>query len=50
MIVLKSGRTDEGYAQYADLLSSDGFAEYRPDDQRQALKLLLLAKATGRRP
>ena len=48
MIVLKSGRTDEGYAQYAELLSSDGFAEYRPDDQRQALKLLLLAKAPDR--
>jgi hypothetical protein len=48
MIVLKSGRTDEGYAQYADLLSSDGFAEYRSDDQRQALKLLLLAKAPDR--
>lgn len=48
MIVLKSGRTDEGYSQYADLLSSDGFAEYRPDDQRQALKLLLLAKAPDR--
>ena len=45
MIVLKSGRTDEGYAQYADLLSSASFAEYRPDEQRQALKLLLLAKA-----
>jgi len=48
MLVLKSGRTDEGYSQYADLLSSDGFAEYRPDDQRQALKLLLLAKAPER--
>jgi hypothetical protein len=48
MLVLKSGRTDEGYAQYADLLSSDGFAEYRADDQRQALKLLLLAKAPDR--
>jgi hypothetical protein len=45
VLVLKSGRTDEGYAQYADLLSSAGFTEYRPDDQRQALKLLLLAKA-----
>jgi hypothetical protein len=48
MLVLKSGRTDEGYAQYADLLSSDGFAEYRAEDQRQALKLLLLAKAPDR--
>lgn len=45
MLVLRSGQTDEGYGQYADLLSSDGFAEYRPEDQRQALKLLLLAKA-----
>jgi hypothetical protein len=48
MIVLKSGRTDEGYSQYADLLSSEGFGEYRADDQRQALKLLLLAKAPDR--
>jgi hypothetical protein len=45
VLVLKSGRTDEGYTQYAELLSSPGFAEYRADDQRQALKLLLLAKA-----
>ncbi len=45
MLVLKSGRTDEGYAQYADLLSSEDFVGYRTEDQRQALKLLLLAKA-----
>lgn len=45
VLVLKSGRTDEGYAQYAELLSSPAFAEYRADNQRQALKLLLLAKA-----
>ena len=45
MVVLKSGHTDEGYAQYADLLSSEAFVAYRPDEQRQALKLLLLAKA-----
>lgn len=45
VLVLKSGRTDEGYTQYAELLSSPGFSEYRADDQRQALKLLLLAKA-----
>jgi hypothetical protein len=44
VLVLKDGRTDEGYGQYADLLSSPSFAEYRADDQRQALKLLLLAK------
>lgn len=49
MLVLKSGKTDEGYGQYADLLSSTSFAEYRPDEQRQALKLLLLAKAPDSR-
>jgi hypothetical protein len=45
VLVLKDGRTDEGYGQYADLLSSPAFGQYRQDDQRQALKLLLLAKA-----
>jgi hypothetical protein len=49
MLVLKSGRTDDGYAQYADLLSSDAFAAYTPEEQRQALKLLLLAKAPDAR-
>jgi len=48
VLVLKSGRTDEGYSQYAELLSSPAFTEYRADDQRQALKLLLLAKAPDR--
>jgi hypothetical protein len=45
VLVLRSGQTDEGYRQYAELLSSASFTEYRPDDQRQALKLLLMAKA-----
>ena len=45
VLVLRSGQTDEGYRQYAELLSSPDFTEYRPDDQRQALKLLLMAKA-----
>jgi len=45
VLVLRSGQTDEGYRQYAELISSASFTEYRPDDQRQALKLLLMAKA-----
>ncbi|HSQ62064.1 MAG TPA: hypothetical protein VLM85_02575 [Polyangiaceae bacterium] len=45
VLVLRSGRTDEGYRQYAELISSASFTEYRPEDQRQALKLLLMAKA-----
>lgn len=49
VLVLKSGRTDEGYQQYADLLSAASFSEYRPDDQRQALKMLLLAKPPATR-
>lgn len=44
MVVLKSGATDEGYRQYAELLAGPSFAQYRAEDQRQALKLLLLAK------
>jgi hypothetical protein len=44
VLVLKSGRTDEGYQQYADLLRDESFTAYRPDDQRQAIKMLLLAK------
>ena len=44
VLVLKSGRTDDGYQQYADLLRAGSFTQYRPDDQRQAIKMLLLAK------
>jgi hypothetical protein len=44
MGLAKAGKTDEAYAAYAQLYASPAFAEYRPEDQRQALKLMVLAK------
>ena len=44
MGLAKAGKTDEAYAAYAQLYASAAFAEYRPEDQRQALKLMVLAK------
>ena len=44
MTLSKNGRAIEAYQEYASLFSSAAFAEYRIEDQRQALKLLVLAK------
>jgi len=41
--LLKSGKTDEAYHGYAELFESSAFGGYRPEDQRQALKLMILA-------
>src|SRR5262249_12022643 len=40
----KAGQLDAAYAGYRDLFAQSDFLQYRPDDQRQALKLLILAK------
>jgi hypothetical protein len=40
----KAGNSDEAYAGYAALYSSAPFATYAHADQRQALKLMVLAK------
>lgn len=40
----RSGNTDDAYREYAALFSSAAFADYRPEEQRQALKLMVLAK------
>ncbi len=40
----KAGKSDEAYAAYAELFSSTAFATYAHPDQRQALKLMVLAK------
>jgi hypothetical protein len=45
--VAKTGDSDGANARYASLFSSAEFAAYRPEDQRQALKLVILAKHTG---
>jgi hypothetical protein len=46
----KAGKTDEAYAGYAKLFSDASFAKYSPQDQRQALKLMILAKGMPAMP
>jgi hypothetical protein len=41
----KNGRMAEAYEEYEQLFSAAAFAGYRPEEQRQALKLMVLAKA-----
>ena len=43
----RSGDADGSYDGYAALFTRPDFAQNRPEDQRQALKLLVLAKRTG---
>lgn len=40
----RGGKVDDAYREYAALFSSAAFADYRPEEQRQALKLMVLAK------
>lgn len=40
----RGGKLDEAYAGYRDLFSRADFAEHRPEDQRSALRLMILAK------
>ena len=40
----KAGKVDESYVGYAQLFSSAAFKGYPEADQRQALKLMILAK------
>jgi hypothetical protein len=44
LTLAKAGKNDEAYGAYAELYSSAPFAGYSPSDQRQALKLMVLAK------
>lgn len=44
-LLSRNGRTDEAYREYATLFSSAAFSDYRADDQRAALKLMILAKS-----
>lgn len=46
----RSGNVDEAYRGYRDLFADPAFATYRPEDQRQALKLMILAKGAPSRP
>lgn len=44
--IAKSGDVEGAYAGYRDLFMSAEFASYRPEDRRQALKLMIHAKAS----
>jgi hypothetical protein len=41
----RNGRTEDAYRAYSALYSSVPFAQYSPEDQRLAVRLMLLAKA-----
>jgi hypothetical protein len=41
---------DQAYLTYRDLFADPAFQSYRPEDQRQALKLMVLAKNAPRTP
>ncbi len=44
-VLSRNGRTEDAYRDYAALFSSPAFADFRPEDQRQALRLMVLAKS-----
>lgn len=46
----RSGNVEEAYAGYRDLFASAPFLTYRPEDQRQALRLMILAKHAPHKP
>jgi hypothetical protein len=50
IIGLSKTNLDEAYLGYRDLFASASFYSYRPEDQRQALKLMILAKGAPHRP
>jgi hypothetical protein len=46
----KSGDTEAAYRGYRDLFAGPAFASYRVEDQRQALRLMILAKGVPAKP
>ena len=46
----RGGDLDQAYLGYKELLSAPNFTSYRPEDQRQALRLMILAKNAPRTP
>jgi hypothetical protein len=46
----RGGNLDDAYLGYKDIFEAPGFAQYRPEDQRQALRLMVLAKNAPRTP
>jgi len=46
----KAGDAERAYRGYRDLFSSEAFDGYRVEDQRQALRLMILAKGVPSKP
>lgn len=46
----KAGNTEGAYQGYRDLFASEAFAGYRVEDQRQALRLMIMAKGLPAQP
>ena len=46
----REGKIDEAYGKYAQLFSSRDFAQHKPEDQRQALRLMVFAKGVPETP
>jgi len=47
-LLARQGQTSEAYREYGEMFASDAFASYRNEDQRQALKLMVMAKEPQR--
>ena len=43
----RSGKLEDAYQRYEKLFGGAEFASYKPDEQRQALKLMILAKGVS---
>ncbi len=46
----KAGDTEGAYVRYSALFASEAFSSYRVEDQRQALRLMILAKGLPASP
>ncbi len=46
----RTGELDQAYLGYRDLFAGPAFQGYRPEDQRQALRLMIVAKNAPRPP
>ncbi|HMV83524.1 MAG TPA: hypothetical protein PLD20_25790 [Blastocatellia bacterium] len=46
----RSGNLDEAYSGYRNLFASPAFMTYRPEEQRQALRLMIYAKGVPSQP
>jgi hypothetical protein len=46
VVLARAGELDAAYNGYRDLFSNPAFPSYRPEDQRQALKLMVLVKGS----